>query len=228
MSAAAEPGGHEEQSHRSVLSLIRALQSGQVAGLSPEDRRRVVEHLWGDGYSVPETAEIVKASERTILRDRVAIKAANAIRPDESFISETVGALVRQADLVVGRLRRIARDKQTAAAVKVDAEVGCWTITRDLIQSLQSLGYLPTAPRQFQGELTHRTEDVPSYDELQAELDRVERIVAGDVEVLARVTMIKDTVNRLSLGQQIKSIGTLQSAVHPESDAAVPEAMRDE
>lgn len=201
---------------RTVLALIRALQAGEAGGLSSDDRRRVVEHLWADGYSASETAEIVKTSERTVLRDRAAIKQANAVRPDEGFIPETVGGLLRQADLTVARLRRIARDKVTPAAVRVEAELGCWTVTRDLVQALQSLGYLPTAPRQFQGELTHRTEEAPSYDDLQAELDRVERIVSagGDVEVLSKVSSIKDTVSRLSLGQQIQAIAATPKGSH--------------
>jgi hypothetical protein len=199
-----------EEPGRTVVGLIRALQSGEIAGpaLPATDRRRVVEHLWAEGYSVPETAEIVRVAERTILRDRAAIRAANAVRPHEEFVPETVGALVRQADLTVARLRRVSRDKQSPAAARVDAELGCWTVTRELVSTLQELGYLPSAPKQVSGHITHRVEEAPSYKELQGELERIGMIVAvdGNAEVITRVGQMKDRVTRLALGEEVRAL----------------------
>jgi hypothetical protein len=195
-----------------VIALLRALQSGEVAGstLAPSDRRRVVENLWAEGYSAAETAEIVKVSERTVIRDRGAIRQANAVAPSPTFLPETVGMLLRQADLTVARLRRLSRDKATPAAAKVEAERSCWEVTRGLVSTLQTLGYLPSAPRQILAELTHRLEEPPSYPELQAELERVHTIVAagGDTQIVERVKGIKDTVNRLALSDEIRALST--------------------
>jgi hypothetical protein len=228
----APPGAAEPESGRTTLSILRAVQSGELSGqtLGAADRRKVVEHLWAEGYTVAETSEIVKVSERTILRDRSAIRQANAIEPDASLVPELVGGLLRQAEQTIGRLRRVSRDKATEAEARIDAELGCWRISRELIETLQTLGYLPSAPKVFQGELTHRVEEAPSYDELQAELDRVGSIVAagGDTEVLDRVGQIKDTVNRLTLSAQLRALSSSSSSEssHPLPGAAHAEDQR--
>lgn len=221
----AAPAATDHDSGRTTLSILRAVQSGELSGhtLSAGDRKRVVEHLWAEGYSVAETSEIVKVSERTILRDRAAIRASNSIEPDEKLVPELVGGLLRQAEQTIGRLRRVSRDKGTQPAAKIEAELGCWSVTKELIETLQTLGYLPSAPKVFQGELTHRVDEAPSYQELQAELDRVGHIVAagGDAEVLEQVGQIKDTVTRLTLGAQLKAIGTRPPAELP-ADSSTP------
>ncbi|MFM9996707.1 MAG: ECF-type sigma factor, partial [Phycisphaerales bacterium] len=116
-----QPGPEPRSSDRTVLGLIKDLQAGHVSGgaLAAGDRRRVVEHLWAEGYSVPEIAEVVKATERTVHRDRQAIRQANALDIHDGLVPEMVGGLVRQAEVAIGRLRRVARDRETAAATKV-------------------------------------------------------------------------------------------------------------
>ena len=111
----------------------------------------------------------------------------------------------------MARLRRIAKDKQTPPAAKVDAELGCWSVARDLVAALQSLGDLPTAQQQL--ALTHRVEEAPSYADLQTELERVQGIVGGgsaggggDSEMVTRLTRIKDTVARLSLSEELRAL----------------------
>jgi hypothetical protein len=208
---------HSDEGAPGAIATLRALQSGELSGstLSTGDRRRVVEHLWAEGYSVTETAEIVRVCERTIHRDRACLKQANAIRPDPGFIPEMVGSLVRQAEQSVTRLRRLSRDKGAAASAKIEAELGCWSVSRELVSTLQSLGYLPSAPKVFQAELTHRVEEVPSYDELQQELARVGQILAADghTEVLEEVGRMQDTVGRLHLSSRLKSIASSSTSV---------------
>lgn len=189
------------ESERSVLTLIRALQAGSLAAetIGVADRRRVVEHLWAEGYSAAETGEILKVHERTVLRDRAAIRQANALRPDESFIPETLGALVRQADQTISRLRRLVRDKQTPPATRVEAELGCWTVSRELVGSLQSLGYLPTA----QTRLIHRLEHAPNVEELQMELKRFEAIAAHDPQSQQSLALIRDELARPAPSQEV-------------------------
>lgn len=205
---------------RTVVSIIRELQSGATlaASLSSADRQRVVEHLMGEGLSVVDTAEMLKVCERTVHRDRAAIREANAVEPYPGFVGEIVGSIVLHADASIARLRRIARDKQASLAAKIQAELGCWQVARELVETLQSLAYLPAAPTTFQGELTHRVEVAPSYQDLHAEMERVACIVstvaargedagAGEEgEVLERVEILRDTLNRLSLQEQVAAL----------------------
>ena len=69
---------------QSVVALIRRLQNGQTSSqcVSVDDRQRCVEHLTVEGYSLVETAEILGVTERTIARDRGAIRRANAVERD--------------------------------------------------------------------------------------------------------------------------------------------------
>ena len=132
----------------SVLSLIRRLRDGTLTpgSLDSENRRRCVEHLTGEGYSLTEIGEILSVSERTIARDRKAIRRANALTPDPQLADEMVGHLVREAEVSVSRIRRITREKSTPSSARIDGERACWTIAKDLVETLQRLGYLPTAP----------------------------------------------------------------------------------
>ncbi len=105
---------------RSVLSVIRDIQQGALAprSLGVEDRRRCVEHLTGEGYSLAEIAEILKVTERTIARDRSAVRRSNAIECDEDLTGEMVGQLVKQADTTINRIRRVTRDSGTPPAAR--------------------------------------------------------------------------------------------------------------
>lgn len=174
---------HDESSeqYRSVIALIRAIRDGSTAptSLAPEDRRHCVEHLTAEGYSVVEIGEILATSERTIARDRAALRHENAIERRPDLLPETVGRLVQEADQSIGRIRRAARDRQARPGERVEAEYTAWRIARELTERLQSLGYLPTAATQVSADLIHhhQVDGLPDFAQLQEELDRVERIV---------------------------------------------------
>ena len=203
---------------RSVLSIMRDIQQGALAprSLGVEDRRRCVEHLTGEGYSLAEIAEILKVAERTIARDRSAVRRSNAIERDEDITGEMVGQLVTQADTTINRIRRITRDSDTPPATRIEGEKACWVIRSDLIQKLQSLGYLPNAPQEIRGQMTHQVEHLPAFGQMNEEVTRLELIVnqhvlAGDQDqqpLLEQLALVKDQVARGVLHEQITSIAT--------------------
>lgn len=94
-----------------VLTLIKQIKENKIdpAVLSAADRRRCVEVLWGEGYTVAEIAQILKRAERTIHRDRSELRAAHALHVHPQFAAQMAGELIRQAEGSAGRLRRIAR-----------------------------------------------------------------------------------------------------------------------
>jgi DNA-binding CsgD family transcriptional regulator len=225
----ADPGPGEAGDPRTVLSLIRDLQAGRVAGssLSTSDRRRVVEQLALEGYSVAEIAEILKVSERTIARDRAAVRATHALSPSPELVRESAGMLVRQAEAGIGRLRKLGRDRDVPAAVKVQAEMAAWAISKDVVSKLQSLGYLPTAATRIEATLDARveTDSAPSYGDLQQELDRLERILGADASASAEfqeLVRLRDTVARLSVGQQLRTLALPQRELIDQPDDVFP------
>ena len=205
-------GNPDDDDKPTVLSIIRGLQNGTVSpkSLSIDDRRACVEHLTGEGYSIVEIAEILRVSERTIARDRKAIQEANAIERDPELADQLVGRLGREVDLAINHMRRVAREKETPASVKVDAEHRCYQIFSDYVQRLQRLGCLPTVPHQIHGDVTHRLGDPPGFDELQGELDRlaviVERSQPGDDSTKQQVTQLRATFSRLELGEKVQNL----------------------
>lgn len=212
---------------QSVLSLIRKIHSGSLDPhlINIDDRRRCVEHLSGEGYSTAEIAEVLKASERTIARDRSAIREANAMEQDPALVPEIVGHLVRQGELAVARIRRVTRDAATPPAARIDGEKACWTIARELVDALQRLGYLPIAATEIKGELMHlHLDSLPDAAAMQEEVTRL-RLIANesgiaDPAIQAQMVGIERTVMRLGLIDQVEG---LQQALLPPQQEGSPD-----
>lgn len=207
LEGADDPGDQVHQS--SALAVIRGIKNQSISprNLSPADRQSCVEHLIGEGLAVFEIAEILKVSEKTISRDRKAIQAAHALEPHPELIPQMVGRLVSEADLVIMRIRRAARDKESTPAIKVDAEHRCYQITSDVIHRLQHLGYLPMATHRLEANLNHQIDDLPNFGELKLEIQRL-RVVAGkDEEAVAKLGEIEQTVLHAHAAHSVKQLG---------------------
>ncbi len=164
-----------------MISLIRALQRGEVSGatLGIAERRRVVEHLTLEGYGVAEIAEVLKVVERTIHRDRQAVRAANALEVTPGLAGEVLGQLLAQAEAGAARLSRIARDSAAPAAARVEAERSAWQVRLEAFKAAQSVGFIPTAPTHLVAQLGPVTDPMALLQELRHEVDRVRISRAG-------------------------------------------------
>lgn len=199
---------------RSVLSIIRDIKQGAIEAknLAIEDRRRCVEYFTGEAYSAAETAEILKVAERTIARDRAANRLANAVECDPQLTGQIVGQLMNQAETCLQHIRRVTRERDVSPSVRVEGERTCWLIFDTLVQRLQSLGYVTTAPQQLRAEMKHQIEAVPDFIELKDEATRIELIVKArgigeeNLPLLQQLTDLKDQVERGSLSEQIAAI----------------------
>jgi hypothetical protein len=171
------PGSGANGEHRTV-DLLRKIEIGETDPkcIASADRRQLVAYLMGDGYSTAEIAQIFKVGDRTIERDKKCVREAHAIVRDPKLVEQMVGRLVSEAELSVQRIRRAVRDKKVAPAVKVDAEHRCFEIVSGLIQSMQRLGYLPTAAQKVEADLTHHAGVVPDFATIRAELGRLMEI----------------------------------------------------
>lgn len=171
-----QPPGHPND--RGVLETIREIKSSifDPKRLSPEDRQACVMHLGLEGLSVPEIAQVMKVSDRTVARDRKAIQEVNAIEHDPKLAGQFAGRLATEAEACINRIRRVTRDKETPPGVKVEGERSCFEILDKLTQRLQSLGFIPTAAQQIQADLTHHPGEPMPASEMIAELQRLEQI----------------------------------------------------
>lgn len=219
-----------EAAERTIIDLIRAIQANEIRGqaLSAEDRRRTVEHLWAEGYGVSETAQVLGISERTIQRDRRVIREANAIERSPGLVSEVVGNLSRQAESSISRLRRLSRDRETPHSVKVDCEKACWAVSREFVESLQSLGYLPTSAQQVQATVLHTTP--PSPDGMLIEVEQLELILREsgieDEAMQSQLSGARHEIEHLAQATQAQSRLAATSLVVRQAAGIAPEDHR--
>lgn len=165
-----------------ALELLAQVRTGAVPGsmLAPPERRGLVTLLTADGASVPEIAQILQVSDRTIERDRREIRTSSAIAKDPQLVGEMVGRLMAEAELTVQRIRRTARERDVDPGVKVDAEHKCYSIIQDLVRTLQGLGYLPTAAHRLEADLAHHTASLPPAEEVVIEYQRLRELAPDD------------------------------------------------
>lgn len=158
---------------RGVLALIRSIQASELkpSSLGMIERRNIVEHLTAEGFPVPEIADVLKVSERTVTRIRKRIRESNALNIDPHRTAQMAGMILQQAEVAAARFRRVASDSKVDASARTEAARSCWRTYRELIQTLQSLGYVGMAvahpgarmppqasefnPEDLEAELTH-------------------------------------------------------------------------
>ena len=209
-----------------TLSLLQKIYTGAVDPkcIRPAERRQIVSYLMADGYCTADMAQILKVSDRSIERDKQAIRQANALAADPELIEQMVGRLVREAELSVQRIRKAGRDKKTPQAVKVDAEHRCYQIVSDMIASLQRLGYLPMATARLQADLTHNIGQIPDLPQMQEEVQRLRQITGkiqgNNPKLIEQLDGIETQLTKVKLADKIENISNIieSKEVKNESD----------
>lgn len=168
----------DDPPERGVLELLSDIRSGRTPAraIDQQTRRDCVEYLTAEGVTVPEIAQLLDRNERTIRRDIEHIRESNALRVDEGFSARMAGELLCDARTCISRIRRVSREREAPHAARIDAERAVFEIRDRLIARLQNLGYLPSAAQKFQGELTHKIDEPPSFDEIKSEIMRLSAI----------------------------------------------------
>jgi len=214
--------GEEEAGKSTVLTTIRALQSGSTTGkhLSKDDRQACVEHLTNEGYSLPEIADIFKMSERTIARDRKAIQEAHALEHDPKLAPIMVGRLICEMEICIQRIRRAARDKDALPADRIQSEFGVFKIIHDAIQLLQRLGYLPTAAQKLEASLKHDFDALPPLTDLLQEVKRLEIVAEQnqDGELVKKLTDLKKLTGHAHLAVEVAELTQPSQPMEPERE----------
>ncbi len=164
-----------------ILNLIQNIQSGAVdpRGLNKAERQECIEVLYLEGYSVSELAQILNRNERTVKRDLDEIRRRTAISPNAELAKQFIGEMVQIARLRQGRLERLAKSKEATAIERGQMEYLSWKIAREMIEKLQSLGYLPLKPQEIIGDIFHHVDGespIKSLDEIEAIITEVQAV----------------------------------------------------
>jgi len=219
-------GNTPHDTEERTLSLLQKIQAATVDPrcIRPADRRLLVNHLMADGYSTAEIAQILKVSDRSIERDKKAIREANALSAGPELVEQMAGRLVFEAELSVQRIRKTARDKNTPQAVKVDGEHRCYQIISDMTARLQSLGYLPIAAQRLQADFTHSIGQIPDFAQMQAELQRLRQITGEtqgtDPKLIEQLSEVETQIVKAKLANRIENISKIVESkeIQNESD----------
>ncbi len=168
----------DQVSESQTLTLLQDLKSGSVnpSSLCPADRRLLVSFLIAEGQSTAEIALLLKTSDRTIERDRKAIRDKNAMTKDPKLVEKIAGMLYVEAGRCIQRIRKFQRDKDASPATKMDGEQRCFQIASGLSERLQSLGYLPIATQRIEADLRHSVASSLSLEEIEHEAMRLRQI----------------------------------------------------
>lgn len=160
------------------LDILQSIKDGTTdpALLSSDQRKLIVPVLVAEGQSTAEIAHLLKVSDRTIERDKKTIREENALSLDPEFAGVMAGRLVSEAQICIQRMRKFQRDSNCPTAAKIEAEKGCFQVLNNLAERLQSMGYLPTAARKLEADLTHHAEGTLSFDEIASEVQRMQHI----------------------------------------------------
>jgi hypothetical protein len=156
-----------------------------------------------EGFSTAEMAKILDVDDRTIERDRSALRKENAVAKDPALVAEMVGKLMSETEIAVQRIRRVTREREVPPETRIDGEHRCFLILKELVHTLQSLGYLPTAAQRVDAQVTHSLE-VPDAEALCAELARLQSIPsAGDLPELRE---LKKSVDLAALATRVANV----------------------
>lgn len=213
------PGAADSPPQRGVIDILGQIKARELnpQALSKTERKLCVQHLSAEGLAVPEVAQVLGVAERTIARDRKVIQEEAALEHDPRLASLMAGRLASEAELVIQRIRRVARDREAPHAVRVEAEKSCFAVMVGLTESLQSLGYLPTAAQQIEADVRHGSAAVPGYQELSVEIDRLEAIAeeTGDGQVVTTLKKLRSTATRARV---VERLGDVQASLSQEED----------
>lgn len=198
-----------------TLTLMQKIQTGLMDPkcLRNEERRLIVCYLMGDGYCTAEMAQILGRSERTIERDKKAIRQANAIVVSPQFVEQMAGRLISEADLCIQKIRKAARDKNIPPTTMIDAQYRCFQIISQVTTSLQHLGYLPTAAARLQADITHNIGQIPDLSQIELEYQRLKRISGEcqntDTQIKERFNLLEAKFKKVSFINELNEISNL-------------------
>ena len=170
--------GKDQGSELQSLTLLQNIKNGSVdpSSLCPADRHLLVSFLVAESQSTAVIALLLKTSDRTVERDRKAIREENAITKDPKLVEQIVGRLISEAEVCIQRIRKFQRDNDASPGTKIDGEHRCFQILSALSERMQSLGYLPIATQRIEADVRHSAASSISLEQIEHEAMRLRQI----------------------------------------------------
>jgi len=174
---------NNEPKEQPVLALIQQIKDNRInpETIDKDLRQQCVEVFLGEGMTVSSIAQIFKKCEKTIRRDIEEIRERNALTPDINLAKKTIGEMVMYSRIHRDHLMRLARVKDASVSEKAQAEFFAAKVGIELIEKMQSLGYLPSKPTAIVGDVFHHfngNDMAGLLDEISKQVIEVEKIAS--------------------------------------------------
>lgn len=216
------PEKENDMPERGVLEVLSDIKASKLSpkDLGTDTRRQCIMHLSAEGVAVAEIARLLRTTERTIYRDKQAIREDQCIEHDPKLVGMMAGRLAAEAETCIQKIRRVTREKDAPHAVRVDGERVVFEILDKLTQRLQSLGLLPSSSLRVEGDLTHHVGEM-SLADIGAEATRLSTV--------AQLSVKQDTQliepERVALRESVGSVPEV-SVLPPASPSDRPRMRR--
>ena len=223
------PEPSDKDDGMSVIDMVQAIRDGRLKGrqMSVEQRRRCVQYLGSEGLTVPEMAQMLGCSDRTIARDRSAIQEAMTLEPDPKLAGRFAGKLVAEAESAMARIRRFTRDREASIANKIEGERASFEIICKLSEQLQRLGFLPNHAGSMQIGVYQHADQVPSSEEIDREIERLTLAAqrgGSDEAVMQQLNELRQLADRAKAAEKLQGIQPLASTAANEERSMGEEA----
>lgn len=204
----------ETKNEQPILILIQKLKSGQILPelIDKEQRQLCIEVFIGEGYTISSIAQILNKCERTIRRDLEEIRERNALTPDIGLAKKIIGEMVTNGCIHRSHLMRLARTKEASTTEKSQAEYYAHRVDMEIVDRLQTLGYLPLKPKTIVGDFTYNMQvnDEKSIDDLKTQLVEIEKLaleqggLAPELEI--EVNRLRKRIDKVEIEKDILKI----------------------
>jgi len=190
-----------------VLRNIQAIKDGRLnpKGLSDVERQECVELLSSEGYTQQQIAEVLCISDRTVRRDLTLIEERNALSPDLKLAKRIIGNMFQKATAHHKYLVRLARSSGASVSEKAQSEFLAWRVLKEMVEKMQSLGYLPMRSQEMTIDLFNHFDDESekSFEEARKTLDEVLKIAneCGNLtpELEKDVTLLQKKIEKAEI-----------------------------
>ena len=175
---------NEKRAYKNAFEVLTMIRDGTLdpSSLEPADRQPVVAYLRLEGHNIDEIAQLFGVSTHNISQDLYEL-------------SKDRVKLIKRINLfeVAGRLIEMAQHLSRKSRREGDYS-GAWKIERELMESLQSLGFVYRAPRTAKIATIH-AEVKEGHDKLASEIGgEQDQVISALNEMLSG---IKDDQQRL-------------------------------
>jgi len=195
-----------------IISLIQQIKDGTLnpKTLSREIRQCCVEFLSAEGYGAAQISQIIMRSEKTVSRDLVDIRARNAITPNIDLAKQIVGDMFQKAMVHHKYLMRIARSPDSSNAEKYQSEFLAWRVLKEVVEKMQTLGYLPLKPQEIVEDIFHHVSGENDIADAKNMLSEIE-IAAKEAGTLnpeteEKIKALKRKIEQAEIKQEVTDL----------------------